>query len=143
MATCYLIQVLLIVNVASQCGYTDLNYKELVRLQSDYEGKGFSVLAFPSNQFGEQEPEPDDKIHDFAARYHVNFPLFSKSDVIGDNANDIYKYLYEQTYTSPTWNFCKYLVDKNGAVLQMFSEKDSFDKVRESVRYLLTERNEL
>ena len=131
-------------NVASECGYTDNNYKELVQLQSEYEGKGFTVLGFPSNQFGQQEPGSDKDILDFAkAKYDVNFPLFSKVNVLGDNSCDLYNHLYSQTAVRPSWNFCKYLVDASGNVVQFFSEKETLKSVRASVQHVLNIRTEL
>ncbi len=131
-------------NVASECGYTHTNYQELVQLQSDYQGKKFTVLGFPSNNFGGQEPGSDKDILSFATKkYSVNFPLFSKVNVVGDNACDLYKYLVADTYMTPQWNFCKYLVDGNGKIIQFFSQEDSFTSVRDSVSYLLDNRTEL
>lgn len=125
------------VNVASQCGYTDLNYRELVKLQEEFSGEGFTVLAFPCNQFGEQEPGSMAEIAEFTRSYGINFPLFSKVDVSGKAASDVYSFLYSATRTLPRWNFSKYLVDRRGAVRQFFSEKGDFSAIRQAVRYLL------
>ncbi len=131
-------------NVASECGYTESNYRELVQLQSDYQGKPFTVLGFPSNDFGGQEPGSDEDILNFTSeKYQVNFPLFSKVNVIGDEASDLYKYLFSETYAAPQWNFCKYLVDGTGNVLQFFSQEDPFTSVRETLNYLLANKTEL
>ncbi|XP_064386478.1 uncharacterized protein LOC135335006 [Halichondria panicea] len=137
-------KVLLIVNVASECGYTDSNYKELVQLQSEYEGKGFTVLGFPSNQFGRQEPGSNKNILDFATtKYAVNFPLFSKIDVLGDKSCDLYNHLYSQTSVRPSWNFCKYLLDADGNVVQFFSAQDALKSVRSGIQQVLNSRTEL
>ncbi|XP_019633103.1 PREDICTED: glutathione peroxidase 7-like [Branchiostoma belcheri] len=112
-------KVTLVVNVASECGYTDSHYKELVRLQGHLAPtKHFTVLAFPCNQFGGQEPMGNAAIDHFAkSMYKANFPMFSKIDVVGREAHPAYKYLAESTQAPPTWNFWKYLVDVNGKVV--------------------------
>ena len=131
------LQVTLVVNVASQCGYTDLNYRELVELQDEFSREGFTVLAFPCNQFGEQEPGSMAEITEFTRSYGINFPLFSKVDVSGRDASAVYSFLHESTRTLPQWNFGKYLVGRSGAVRQYFSEKGDFSAIRQAVRYLL------
>ncbi|XP_078583121.1 glutathione peroxidase 7-like [Branchiostoma floridae x Branchiostoma japonicum] len=112
-------KVSLVVNVASECGYTDGHYRELVRLQDHLAPtKHFNVLAFPCNQFGGQEPMGNSAIAQFAkSMYKANFPMFSKIDVVGREAHPAYKYLAESTQAPPTWNFWKYLVDPNGKVI--------------------------
>ena len=130
-------QVSLVVNVASQCGYTDLNYKELVRLQDEFSQEGFTVLAFPCNQFGQQEPGSMAEIAEFARNYGLNFPLFSKVDVAGERRCSVYSFLYQTTRTQPQWNFSKYLVDRAGAVRQFFSERGDFAAIRQAIKYLL------
>ena len=135
-------QVSLVVNVASKCGYTDLNYKELVKLQQKYGDRGFTVLAFPSNQFGQQEPGTNQQILSFASdNYEINFPIFSKVDVMGDSQCDVYRHLTETLGSEPSWNFCKYLVDRNGEVLQFFSVEDNFTSIETSVEYLLSTKH--
>ena len=123
--------------MASQCGYTDLNYRELVKLQDEFYQEGFTVLAFPCNQFGEQEPGTMPEIAEFTEGYGINFPLFSKVDVAGDGASEVYSFLLESTRTQPKWNFSKYLVDRTGRVKQFFSEKGDFSAIRQAVKYLL------
>ena len=125
-------------NVASECGYTDANYKALVQLQEDYGERGFTVLAFPSNQFDQQEPGTHQEILDVArGKYNATFPIFSKTNVTGNEMCDVYQHLTRNTSSYPTWNFCKYLVDRRGEVVQFFSEKDDFSAIRTSVEYLL------
>lgn len=85
--------VILIVNVASNCGFTYTNYRELVQLHDKYHSKGLQILAFPSNQFGFSEPGTDAEIQVFVKNYGVNFPVFSKIDMNGANAHALYKYL--------------------------------------------------
>ena len=124
--------------MASDCGYTDANYKHLVQLQRDYQAKGFTVLAFPCNQFGDQEPASNQKIQDFASEvYGTNFPIFGKTNVTGEQTCEVYNYLRGNMGSVPTWNFSKYLVDRAGAVVQFFSVKESFSDIRTSVEYLL------
>ena len=125
------------VNVASQCGYTDLNYRELVKMQQEFSEEDFAILAFPCNQFGEQEPGTMSEILEFTSSYGINFPLFSKVDVVGQGASDVYSFLYEVTRTQPKWNFGKFLVDRRGRVRQFFSEKGDFSAIRQAVRYQL------
>ena len=135
-------QVCLVVNVASECGYTESNYKSLVQLQQDYGGGGeeFTVLAFPSNQFGGQEPGTNKQIISFArGTYGADFPIFSKTNVTGDRDSmcEAYRYLTDETGSFPSWNFCKYLVDRRGGVAQYFAVADDFSEMRASIEYLL------
>lgn len=88
------LQVSLVVNVASECGFTEEHYKDLQPLQRDFGPYHFNVLAFPCNQFGQQEPGSDKEIDSFVRRvYGVSFPLFSKIAVVGTGANNVYKHL--------------------------------------------------
>lgn len=89
----------LVVNVASECGFTEEHYTDLQQLQRDYGPRHFNVLAFPCNQFGQQEPGSDKEIDSFVRRvYGVSFPLFSKIAVIGTGANNAYKYLTGESW---------------------------------------------
>ncbi|XP_028158812.1 juvenile hormone epoxide hydrolase-like [Ostrinia furnacalis] len=116
--------VLLIVNVASQCGLTDKNYKQLNELHEQYESRGLRILAFPCNQFGGQEPGTHNDIFKFAANRGVKFDLFEKIDVNGDNAHPLWKFL--KTVQSGTmgdfikWNFSKFIVNKIGVPVARF-----------------------
>jgi glutathione peroxidase len=116
-------QVLLIVNVASQCGYTP-QYKELQTLYERYRDRGFSILGFPSNDFGKQEPGSDQEIAKFCrANYGVEFPMFTKCKVLGEDAHPLYRELAsrpEPIGGDVTWNFEKYLVDREGRVAARF-----------------------
>ncbi|KAG6613944.1 Glutathione peroxidase [Phytophthora cinnamomi] len=108
-------RVVLVVNVASDCGYTDRNYRELQELQDKYHDEGFTVLGFPCNQFGGQEPGTADEILKFAQeKYHVTFPLFAKVDVNGDQAHPLFSFLKRRLDGFLTndvkWNFTKFLV---------------------------------
>jgi glutathione peroxidase len=117
-------QVLLVVNTASRCGYTP-QYAGLQRLYERYRDRGFSILGFPSNDFGQQEPGDDAAIGSFCrANYGVEFPMFSKVRVSGSDAHPVYRYLTSlpEPIGGPVqWNFQKYLVDRNGAVVGRFA----------------------
>lgn len=111
--------VLLIVNVASKCGFTP-QYADLQLLYEDFDDDHFFVLGFPCNQFGKQEPGTNEEIQEFCStNYNVTFPMFSKIDVKGPNQAPIYKFLTEK-FDEPKWNFHKYLVNKKGEVIQAF-----------------------
>lgn len=115
-------RVLLVVNVASQCGFTP-QYRGLEALYRKYRDAGLTVLAFPSDQFGHQEPGTDADIRKFcASEYDVTFPLFQKTDVNGPAAHPLYRYLKTERRgllgsTAIKWNFTKFLVDRQGQVL--------------------------
>ena len=112
-------QVTLVVNVASHCGFTK-QYTGLEQLSKDYAGKGFTLLAFPSNDFGGQEPGTPQEIATFCStKYNVTFPLFEKVDVKGPNKVPVYQFL-TTGFPEPTWNFCKYLVGKDGQVIKEY-----------------------
>ncbi|KAG5070218.1 putative phospholipid hydroperoxide glutathione peroxidase [Glycine soja] len=123
-------KVLLIVNVASQCGLTNSNYTELNQLYEKYKGKGLEILAFPCNQFGAQEPGTNEEIVEFACtRFKAEFPIFDKVDVNGDNAAPLYKFLKSSKGglfgDSIKWNFSKFLVDKDGNVVDRYAPTTS------------------
>ena len=114
-------QVLLIVNTASACGFTP-QYKGLEQLHNDLSPRGFSVLGFPCNQFGGQEPGDARQIEQFcASNYAVTFPMFAKIDVNGSDAHPLYQYLKTKKSgllgASIKWNFTKFLVDRSGKVV--------------------------
>jgi glutathione peroxidase len=118
-------RVLLIVNVASRCGFTP-QYAGLEALHRKYVDRGFSVLGFPCNQFGRQEPGREDEIRRFCAEtYDVTFPLFAKVDVNGPRAHPLYRYLTSERRgvlgtSAIKWNFTKFLVDGAGRVVARF-----------------------
>jgi glutathione peroxidase len=127
---------LLIVNVASHCGFTP-QYEGLEALYRKHKDKGFVVLGFPCNQFGLQEPGSEAEIRSFCDRhYSVTFPLFAKIDVNGPNAHPLYRYLKSAKKgllgrETITWNFTKFLVGKNGTVLRRYGPRrkpESIDK---------------
>jgi glutathione peroxidase len=114
---------LLIVNTASQCQYTP-QYTDLQSLYAAY-GRQVVVLAFPSNDFGGQEPGSDGQISSFCANYHLTFPLFSKVAVVGSSAIPLYQFLGDRARNGfsndrPDWNFCKYLIDESGHVMGFY-----------------------
>ena len=119
-------RVLLIVNVASECGFTP-QYAGLEKLYQTYKEQGFMILAFPSNQFANQEPATDEKIKFFChENYDVHFDMFSKIDVNGDNASPLYKYLKQKQggflwIDAIKWNFTKFLVDRKGNVIERYA----------------------
>jgi glutathione peroxidase len=119
-------KVLLVVNTASQCGFTP-QYKGLEAIYRQFKDRGFAVLGFPSNQFGQQEPGSDTEIAEFCEmNYGVSFPLFSKVDVNGEGAHPLFKFL---TSAKPgvlgseaiKWNFTKFLVGKDGQVIARYA----------------------
>jgi glutathione peroxidase len=116
-------QVTLVVNVASECGFTP-QYKGLEALHEELKAKGFSVLGFPSNDFGGQEPGSPEQIQTFCQKnYGVTFPMFGKLVTkTGPEQSPIYAYL-GKTGNLPNWNFCKYLVGKDGKVIAFFPSK--------------------
>lgn len=113
-------KVALVVNVASQCGYTP-QYAGLESLYKKYKAKGFVILGFPANNFGSQEPGTNDEIKTFCSRkYSVDFPMFSKISVTGGDKAPLYQYLTQTGGGEIQWNFTKFLVDKDGKVLRRF-----------------------
>jgi glutathione peroxidase len=117
-------KVLLVVNVASRCGYTS-QYEGLQQLYTTYKDRGFEVLGFPSNDFGGQEPGSDAEIKGFcSSRFGVTFPMFSKIPVTGSSKSPVYDYLTRSTGgTEVAWNFEKFLVDKSGKVVSRYPSR--------------------
>lgn len=110
-------KVILAVNTASYCGFTN-QYEGLEALHSKYAQRGLVVLGFPSNDFGQQEPDKNSKIAEFCYNtYGVKFPMFSKTSVRGSQANPFYAALAEESGKEPGWNFHKFLIDRSGKVL--------------------------
>ena len=114
---------LLIVNTASKCGFTP-QYDGLEELQKKFEDRDFSVLAFPCNQFGNQEPGTNEEIQEFCSiNFQTSFPVMGKIDVIGKNAHPFYQWA-RKSYglgAIPKWNFHKIVIDKNGVVINTFA----------------------
>ena len=113
-------KVLLIVNTASECGYTP-QYEGLEKLYRRYRDKGFAVLGFPANDFGGQEPGSNKQIAQFCqVNYSITFPMFAKTSVVGANANPLFHELAAKTGKPPRWNFHKYLLDRAGQPVAAF-----------------------
>ena len=116
-------KVVLVVNTASYCGFTS-QYEGLEKLYAKYGGKGLVVLGFPSNDFGKQEPGNAKEIADLCYNtYGVKFPMFAKSVVSGANPNPLHASLIKATGKEPKWNFTKYLIDRNGKVIEHYPSK--------------------
>ncbi|RYU91143.1 glutathione peroxidase [Mucilaginibacter terrigena] len=136
-------KVLLIVNIASQCGFTP-QLQELSDLKKEFADKDFEILAFPSNDFGAQEPLEGQDIAAFCSNYGNNFPVFEKIRVRGPYADPLYKYLADKKEngsisSKPRWNFHKYLIDRNGNVVDFFYPftKPTTSKIRKRIQRLL------
>ncbi len=156
-------KVLLIVNSATECGFTP-QYKGLQAMYEKYKEDGLEILDFPCNQFREQAPGSDDEIHKFCeTRYGITFPQFAKADVNGENAIPLYKYLTENTTFSGfkgkmalllkpivrkmdkdyknngniKWNFTKFLIDRNGNIAARFEPTDPMEDVETKIKELL------
>ena len=136
-------QVLLIVNTASKCGFTP-QYKGLQLLQDEFAERGFSVLAFPCNQFGKQEPGDNAEIVNFCEmNYQVSFPVFSKIDVNGEQAAPIYKFMKNHAKgvfgsEGIKWNFTKFLVDKTGDVVKRYAPTTKPEQSKKDIEEYLT-----
>jgi glutathione peroxidase len=121
-------KIALIVNVASQCGFTP-QYAGLESLYRKYKDEGFVILGFPANNFGAQEPGTNEEIKTFCTRkYQVDFPMFSKISVKGDDKDPLYQFLTDKNANPATggeikWNFTKFLIDRNGRVIARFESK--------------------
>ncbi|KAF8033019.1 hypothetical protein BT93_D1798 [Corymbia citriodora subsp. variegata] len=135
-------KVMLIVNVASQCGLTNSNYTELSKLYEKYRNQGLEIMAFPCNQFGSQEPGTNEQIQEFACtRFKAEYPVFAKVDVNGANADPLYKHLKsskgELFGDGIKWNFSKFLVDKEGNVVNRYAPTTSPLSFEKDVKKLL------
>jgi glutathione peroxidase len=135
-------QVLLIVNVASKCGFTP-QYTGLEALYRKLHPRGFSVLGFPCDQFGQQEPGNESEIKSFCSlTYDVTFPMFAKIDVNGSGVHPLYKYLKQQQpgvlgSEAIKWNFTKFLINKNGDVVKRFGSIDKPEAIEPEAIALL------
>ncbi|XP_015869706.2 phospholipid hydroperoxide glutathione peroxidase 1, chloroplastic [Ziziphus jujuba] len=135
-------KVLLIVNVASKCGLTSSNYSELSHLYEKYKTQGFEILAFPCNQFGGQEPGSNPEIKQFAcSRFKAEFPIFDKVDVNGPSTAPVYQFLKSSAGgflgDLIKWNFEKFLVDKNGKVVERYPPTTSPFQIEKDMQKLL------
>ena len=128
---------LLIVNVASRCGFTS-QYTGLQSLYEKYKDKGFEILAFPCNQFGSQEKGTNDEIKEFCStEYNVSFTLFDKIEVIGDNASPLFKKLTQDAGREVQWNFTKYLINKDGDFVRGFGTQKKPEEIEEHIVKIL------
>lgn len=129
---------LLIVNVASKCGFTK-QYTPLEALYQKYKDKGLVILGFPCNQFLSQEPGTNEEIQSFCQlKYGVTFPVFGKIKVNGSGAHPLYKYLKDQTGGgSIKWNFNKFLLDKNGTIIKRYASGDSLEGLEADIQAIL------
>ena len=133
---------LLIVNVASKCGFTP-QYKDLQNLYDKYQDQGFEVLGFPCNQFGAQEPGTNEEVQSFCElTYNVSFKIFDKIDVNGSDASPLFKYLKHESpgilgTEAIKWNFTKFLVNKDGQVVMRFASKDGESAIESELLKIL------
>jgi len=137
-------KVLLIVNTASQCGFTP-QLKDLAALKSEFAGQDFEILAFPSNDFGEQEPLDGAAIGVFCENFGANYPIFQKIRVRGPYADPLYKFFADKKQNGrfnsvPRWNFHKFLIDRSGQVIDFYFPftKPNTSKVRKRIARLLS-----
>lgn len=134
-------KVLLIVNTATECGYTP-QYNGLQDLYKKYQGEGFEILDFPCNQFGGQAPGSEAEIHDFCTiRYKITFRQFAKIDVNGANESPLYTYLKKQKSgflgSNIKWNFTKFLIDRNGETVDRYRSAETPEKIEPEIVKLL------
>ena len=140
--TDYADKVLLVINVASQCGFTS-QYKELQDLYVKYHSQGLEILAFPCNQFGGQEPGTPQQIEAFCStRFGVTFPVFQKTDVNGSNTHPLFQYLKTAApgllgTEAIKWNFTKFLVNRNGLPVKRFASASSPASISADIEKLL------
>ena len=138
----YVGKAMLVVNVASQCGFTP-QYTGLEALYRRYREKGFVVLGFPCDQFGHQEPGDETEIQKFCStKYEVSFPLFAKTDVNGERAHPLYKAIKSEApglfgTISIKWNFTKFLINKDGKVIRRYAPTDSPESLARDIEPLL------
>lgn len=135
-------KVLLVVNVASYCGYTK-QYSGLESIYRKYKSKGFEILAFPCNQFGNQEPGTNEEIKQFcSSKYDITFPLFDKIDVNGDGTHPLYIYLKNEKpgvlgTKDIKWNFTKFLIGKDGKVVERYGSNKTPEEIAPDIEKLL------
>lgn len=140
-------KVVLIVNTASKCGFTP-QFEGLEKLFQKYESRGFVILGFPCNQFAHQDPENDEGIASFCVKnFGVTFPIMAKSDVNGDHANEVFKFLKETKpgflgFHAIKWNFTKFLVDRQGNVVERYAPTTSPDSIAADIEKLLGQENQ-
>lgn len=134
-------KVVIVVNTASECGLTP-QFESLEKLYQEYKDRGLVILGFPCNQFGSQDPGSDGEILGFCQRnYGVSFPMFSKIDVNGETAHPLYKFLKEEQKgllgSAIKWNFSKFLIDREGNVVERFAPTTEPEDMREAIEKLI------
>jgi glutathione peroxidase len=135
-------KVLLIVNTASKCGFTP-QFEGLETLHKELESQGLVILGFPCNQFGSQDPGGDGQIEEFCQlNYGVSFPMFSKIDVNGTDAHPLYTFMKKQARgllgsTTVKWNFTKFLVNREGQVVERYAPNDKPENIKADILKLL------
>ena len=134
-------EVVLVVNTASKCGFTK-QYEGLEALYEKYKDKGFVILGFPCNQFGSQEPGTEAEIKNFCeATFSVSFPMMSKVDVNGENTHPLYKFLKSEQHgllgNDIKWNFTKFLIDREGNVVERFASQKTPEGLEKEIEKLL------
>lgn len=134
-------KVALIVNTASKCGFTP-QFEGLEKLYQDYKDRDFIILGFPSNQFGEQDPGTNEEIREFCQiNYGVTFPMMEKIDVNGENENPLYKFLKKEQKgilnEDIKWNFTKFLIDREGNVVDRFAPQTEPKSIAKDIEKLL------
>ncbi|WP_028977580.1 glutathione peroxidase [Sporolactobacillus terrae] len=134
-------KVLLIVNTATQCGFTP-QYEGIQKLYENYQPEGFEILDFPCDQFGHQAPGTNEEINQFCSmRYHTTFPRFARINVNGEHADPLYTYLKSQKggilSSNIKWNFTKFLIDRSGTVVQRYASTVKPEKIAEDIEKLL------
>lgn len=134
-------KVMLIVNTASNCGFTK-QYDGLQKLYEKYKDQGFVVLGFPCNQFGKQEPGDEKEIANFCTdTFNVTFPMMSKIEVNGENAHPLYRFLKKEKGgvlgDEIKWNFTKFLVDKEGNLVDRFAPQKTPEEIEDDIKELL------
>ncbi|ODG93802.1 MULTISPECIES: glutathione peroxidase [Bacillaceae] len=135
-------KVIIVVNTASACGYTP-QYKDLQALYEEYKEEGLVILGFPCNQFMNQEPGSNEEIQSFCElNFGVTFPVFGKIDVNGEKADPLFKYLSSEApgimgLKSIKWNFTKFIINKNGEVIERFAPQTNPQEMRSTIEKLL------
>ncbi len=135
-------KVLLVVNTASYCGYTE-QYQGLQALYDQYQQRGLVVVGFPANDFGRQEPGSNAEVADFCERtFKVKFPMIEKTSVVGGQANPLFEALFKVTGERPKWNFHKFLIARDGATVKSFSSRvtPGSDAFKADIEKLLNEK---
>lgn len=134
--------VMLIVNTASKCGFTP-QFEGLEKLHNAYKDRGLAILGFPCNQFGKQDPGSNEEIQEFCQlNYGVSFPMFAKVDVNGKDAHPLFQYLSKEApgllgSKAIKWNFTKFLVDRDGRVVERFSPQATPAEIEDAIKKLI------